>query len=64
MKDPELLTALEQLEMDIYHICENFFWADDYVFKNFTRDAGSDKILDFELMLFDAINKNFPTPTN
>ena len=60
MDNLEMLTAREQLMEDIDCIVDDFFYANDDVFKNFT-DGNPSAVEDFTMLLCDAVCKNFPT---
>ena len=46
---------------DIDAICDDFFYANDHVFKNLTFKDNSSVIEDFVMQLADAVCTNFPT---
>jgi len=57
----DMLMSREQLMEDIDAICDDFFYANDHVFKNLTFKDNSSVIEDFVMQLADAVCTNFPT---
>ena len=57
----EMLSQREQLMEDIDSICDDFFYANDHVFKNLTFEDDSSVVENFTMQLCDAVCKNFPT---
>ena len=61
MNQLEMLTAREQLMEDIDSIVDDFFYANDDVYKHFTNGNLSAEVEDFVMLLCDAVCRNFPT---